>query len=270
MAMGRRTKQQRQEPIWIAQSELPETVAHPFYARLNRLLEERGFDEFVEQHCAAFYAERMGRPSVRPGRYFRMLLIGYFEGIDSERGIAWRAADSLALRSFLGLGIYEMPPDHSTISRTRRLMDVETHEAVFGWVLELLAEKGLLKGKTRGIDGTTLEANAAMRSIVRRDNGEGYEEFLRRLAQESGIATPTREDLAKLDRKRPKKGCNEDWVNPHDPEAEVTKMKDGSTHFAYKAEHAVDLETGAVVSVTIASGATGDTTTIHETLGAAN
>jgi len=140
--MGRRAKQQQQEPIWIAQSELPETVGHPFYRRLNQLLEERGFDDFVEQRCAAFYAERMGRPSMRPGRYFRMLLIGYFEGIDSERGITWRAADSLALRSFLGLGIYEMPPDHSTISRTRRLIDVETHKAVFSWVLELLARKG--------------------------------------------------------------------------------------------------------------------------------
>ena len=264
--MGRRAKQQKQEPIWIAQSELPETVAHPFYARLNQVLEECGFDEFVEQRCAAFYAERMGRPSVRPGRYFRMLLIGYFEGIDSERGIAWRAADSLALRSFLGLGIYEMPPDHSTISRTRRLMDVETHGAVFGWVLELLAEKGLLKGKTLGVDGTTLEANAAMRSIVRREDGEGYEEFLRRLAQESGISTPTREELAKLDRKRPKKGCNDDWVNPHDADADITKMKDGRTHLAYKAEHAVDLETGAVVAVTVSGGAAGDTTTIHETL----
>ena len=264
--MGRRAKQQKQEPIWIAQSELPETVAHPFYAKLNQVLEERGFDDFVEQRCALFYAERMGRPSVRPGRYFRMLLIGYFEGIDSERGIAWRAADSLGLRSFLGVGIYEMAPDHSTISRTRRLIDVETHEAVFHWVLELLAEKGLLKGKTLGIDGTTLEANAALRSIVRRDNGESYEEFLRRLAQESGIATPTREELAKLDRKRRKKGCNADWLNPHDPEAEITKMKDGSTHFAYKAEHAVDLETGAVVAVTVASGAAGDTTTIQETL----
>lgn len=266
MAMGRRAKQQRQEPIWIAQSELPETVAHPFYAKLNQVLEERGFDEFVEQRCAPFYAERMGRPSVRPGRYFRMLLIGYFEGIDSERGIAWRAADSLALRSFLGMGLCEMPPDHSTLSRTRRLIDVETHQAVFGWVLELLAERGLLKGKTVGIDATTLEANAAMRSIVRRDSGEAYEEFLRRLAQESGIATPTREELAKLDRKRAKKGSNEDWVNPHDPEAEITKMKDGRTHLAYKAEHAVDLETGAVVAVTVASGAAGDTKTLPETL----
>jgi transposase len=266
MAMGKRANQQRQEPIWIAQTDLPETVAHPFYTRLNQVLEERGFDEFVEGCCAPFYAERMGRPSLAPGRYFRMLLMGYFEGIDSERGMAWRAADSLGLRRFLGVGWDEMPPDHSTISRTRRLIDLETHQAVFGWVLELLAEKGLLKGKTVGIDGTTLEANAAMRSIVRRDSGEGYEEFLRQLAQESGISTPTREQLAKLDRKRAKKGSNKVWVNPHDPEAEITKMKDGRTHLAYKAEHAVDLDTGAVVAVSIASGAAGDSETILETL----
>jgi transposase len=266
MAMGRRAKQRRQETLWIAHTELPRTVAHPFYEQLNRLLEERKFDDFVEQHCARFYAERMGRPSLVPGRYFRLLLIGYFEGIEGERGIAWRAADSLALRSFVGVGLSEMPPDHSTISRTRRLIAVETHQAVFRWVLELLAEKGLLKGKTVGIDATTLEANAAMRSIVRRDTGEGYEEFLRRLAEESGIATPTREQLAKLDRKRVNKGSNEDWVNPHDPEAGITKMKDGRTHLAYKAEHAVDLDTGAVVAVTVATGEAGDTSTILETL----
>src|SRR5437867_4481575 len=226
----------------------------------------RLFDARPKAQCARFYAERMGRPSLAPGRYFRLLLIGYFEGIDSERGIAWRAADSLALRSFLGAGLNEMPPDHSTISRTRRLIDVETHQAVFRWVLQLLAEKGLLKGKTVGIDATTLEANAALRSIVRRETGEDYQEFLRRLAQESGIATPTREQLAKLDRKRAHKGSNEDWVNAHDPEAGITKLKDGRTHLAYKAEHAVDLETGAVVAVTVAGGAAGDTETILETL----
>ena len=180
--------------------------------------------------------------------------------------MAWRAADSLALRRFLELELSEQLPDHSTISRTRRLIYVETHQAVFRWVLELLAEKGLLKGKTVGIDATTLEANAAMRSIVRRDTGEGYEEFLRRLAEESGIATPTREQLAKLDRKRTKKGSNDDWVNPHDPEAGITKMKDGRTHLAYKAEHAVDLETGAVVAVTVATGDAGDTETMLQTL----
>jgi transposase len=241
-------------------------VAHPFYEQLNRVLEEGGFDEFVEQQCASFYAERMGRPSLSPGRYFRLLLMGYFEGIDSERGMAWRAADSLGLRKFLSLPLEEMVPDHSTISRTRRLIDVETHQAVFRWVLELLAKKGLLKGKTVGIDGTSLEANAAMRSIVRRDTGEEYEEFLCRLAKESGIDTPRREQLAKLDRKRVNKGSNDDWVNPHDPEAEITKMKDGRTHLAYKAEHAVDLETGAVVAVTVSGGAAGDTQTIFETL----
>ena len=264
--MGRKEQQRRQEELWIAHTDLPRTVGHPFYEQLNRLLEERGFDEYVEQQCGRFYAEKMGRPSLAPGRYFRLLLIGYFEGIDSERGIAWRAADSLGLRSFLGVGLNEMPPDHSTISRTRRLIDVETHRAVFGWVLELLAEKDLLKGKTIGIDGTTLEANAAMRSIVRRETGEGYQEFLTRLAKDSGMATPTREQLAKLDRKRAGKGSNEDWVNPHDPEAHITKMKDGRTHLAYKAEHAVDLETGAVVAVTVAAGDAGDTATILETL----
>src|SRR2546427_573739 len=219
MGMGRKEQQRRQEELWIAHTELPRTVGHPFYEQLNRLLEESGFDEYVEQQCARFCAEKMGRPSLAPGRYFRLLLIGYFEGIDSERGIAWRAADSLGLRNFLGVGLNEMPPDHSTISRTRRLIDVETHQAVFRWVLQLLAEKGLLRGKTVGIDATTLEANAALRSIVRRETGEDYQEFLRRLAQESGIATPTREELAKLDRKRAHKGSDEDWVNAHDPEA---------------------------------------------------
>ena len=266
MAMGRQDQLDQQGQFWIAHTELPRTVAHPFYEQLNRVLEARSFDEWVEQQCARFYAERMGRPSLVPGRYFRLLLIGYFEGLESERGIAWRAADSLALRNFLGVGLSEMPPDHSTISRTRRLIDVETHQAVFRWVLELLAEKDLLKGKTIGIDATTLEANAALRSIVRRDTGEGYQEFLTRLAQESGIATPTREQLAKLDRKRARKGSNEDWVNPHDPEAGITKMKDGRTHLAYKAEHAVDLATGAVVAVTVATGDAGDTETMLETL----
>src|SRR5438105_6650348 len=265
MAMGKR-KRDRQPTMWVSTTDVPTAASHPFYRRLNQLLREYGFDDFVEGQCASFYAETMGRPGVPPGIYFRLLLIGYFEGIGSERGIAWRAADSLALRDFLGAGLNEMPPDHSTISRTRRLIDVETHQAVFRWVLQLLAEKGLLKGKTVGIDATTLEANAALRSIVRRKTGEDYQEFLRRLAQESGIATPTREQLAKLDRKRAHKGSNEDWVNPHDPEAGITKLKDGRTHLAYKAEHAVDLETGAVVAVTVATGDAGDTATILETL----
>jgi transposase len=198
--------------------------------------------------------------------YFRLLLIGYFEGIDSERGIAWRANDSLALRRFLRVGLEEAPPDHSTISRTRRLMDVETHREVFAWVLGVLAEKGLLKGQTLGVDATTLEANAAMRTIVRRDTGEGYQEFLQRLARESGIKTPTREQLARLDRKRAHKGSNKDWEHPHDPDARITKMKDGRTHLAHKVEHAVDFSSGAVVGVTLQPADAGDTATGRETV----
>jgi transposase len=207
----------------------------------------------------------MGRPSLTPGMYFRLLLVGYFEGIDAERGIAWRAADSLAIRQFLHLALDEAAPDHSTISRTRRLIDLETHRAVFTWIQQRLTEAGLLKGQTVAIDATTLEANAAMRSIVRRDTGEAYQEFLTRLAKESGIETPTREDLARLDRTRKKKTSNKEWTNPHDPDAKVTKMKDGRTHLAHKAEHAVDVETGAIIAVTLQGADQGDTTTIVET-----
>jgi transposase len=269
MAMGTRHGRQRTEDLWIPTAELAKPAGHPFYERLNRLLEEHDFDSFVEDKCRGFYATQRGRPGLVPGIYFRLLLVGYFEGIDSERGIAWRAEDSLSLRGFLDIGLTETPPDHSTISRTRRLIDLETHRQVFNWVLKVLAEAGLLKGKQIGIDATTLEANAAMRSIVRRDSGESYEEFLTGLAQESGIQTPTREDLARLDRKRKKKGCNRTWVNPHDRDARITKMKDGRTHLAHKAEHAVDMETGAVVAVTLQEAHLGDTTTIKETLGEA-
>jgi transposase len=262
MAMGKRERRRRQEAFWIAADALPTGASHPFYRRLNHLLEAHHFDEFVEGLCQRFYAQVMGRPGLQPGIYFRLLLIGYFEGIDSERGIAWRSGDSLALRAFLGLGLDETTPDHRTISRTRRLMDLETHREVFAWVLRVLAENGLLKGKTIGIDATSLEANAALRSIVRRDTSEQYSDFLARLAQESGIETPTREQLAKLDRKRPNKGSNEDWAHPHDPDARITKMKDGRTHLAHKAEHAVDLDTGAVVAVTVQPADCGDTTTV--------
>lgn len=264
MAMGRKT--QRQDALWIVASDLPKSPGHPFYRRLNILLEARGFDRFVEQLCARFYADGVGRPSLPPGRYFRLLLLGYFEGLDSERGIAWRASDSLAIRGFLGLGLDEAAPDHSTISRTRRLIDVEAHREVFTWVQAILAGKKLLRGKTVGIDATTLEANAAMRSIVRRDTGEKYDKFLARLASESGIRTPTRAALARLDRRRRNKTSNKDWQSPSDPDAKVTKMKDGRTHLAHKAEHAVDLESGALIAVTIHGADEGDTATIAETL----
>jgi transposase len=186
MAMGTRRGRQRQEELWVATANLARPAAIHFYERLNQLFDECGFDEFVENICRSFYVQRIGRPSVPPGMYFRLLIVGYFEGIDSERGIAWRAADSLAIRAFLRIALDESAPDQTTISRTRRLIDIETHRLVFAWILSVLAEHGLLRGKTIGIDATTLEANAALRSIIRRGTGEAYEEFLRRLAQECG------------------------------------------------------------------------------------
>ena len=266
MAMGRRRKRVRQEELWTPTAALPVGASHPFYQRLNQILDEKRFDEYVETICERFYAGEVGRPGLAPGIYFRLLMVGYFEGIDSERGIAWRSGDSLSIRSFCRIALDESVPDHSTISRTRRLMDVETHQAVFQWVLQVLAEKKLLKGNSIGVDATTLEANAALRSIVRRDTGERYEEFLTRLAKESGIETPTREQLAKLDRRRAKKGSNEDWTHPQDPDARIAKMKDGRTHLAHKAEHAVDMETGAIVAVTLHGADEGDTETIQETV----
>jgi transposase len=266
MAMGTRKQREKQEDIWIAHRELPSGPGHPFYQRLNELLEAEKFDEFVEKRCAKFYAAKYGRPSLTPGIYFRSLLLGYFEGIDSERGIAWQLADSLGLRRFVGIGLDEGTPDHTTISRTRRLIDVETHREVFGWVLGVLADRGLVKGKRIAIDATTLEANAAMRSIVRRDTGESYEEFLRGLAKASGIETPNREDLARLDRKRKKRMSNKEWESPADGDARIAKMKDGRTHLAHKAEHAVDLDTGAVVAVTLHEADLGDTVTLDATL----
>ena len=252
--------------MWVSTADLPKSAGHPFYERLNRVLDDAGFDAFVEGQCASYYADGIGRPSLAPGRYFRLLLLGYFEGLDSERAIAWRAADSLSIRTFLDLALDEAPPDHSTLSRTRRLIDVETHRAVFTWVLQRLADAKLVLGRTVGIDATTLEANAAMRSIVRRDTGESYDAFLTRLAEASGLSTPTRAELGWFDRTRKKKGSNADWTHPHDPDAKIAKMKDGRTHLAHTAEHAVDLETGAIVGVTVQDASAGDTTTLAETL----
>lgn len=265
MAMGKR-KRDEQSSFWIATADLPQSGGHPFYEQVNKILNAAHFDDFVEQHCRQFYADKMGRPSLPPAVYFRLLLIGYFEGLDSERGIAWRVFDSLALRRFLGYGLADTTPDHSTISRNRRLIDLETHQTVFAWMLAILGQEQLLDGQSLGVDATTLEANAALRSIVRKDTGEGYQEFLERLAAESGIETPTRQDLAKLDRKRPRKGSNDDWENPHDPDAKITKMKNGRTHLAHKAEHAVDMKTGAIVAVTLQPANRGDTVSIEETL----
>ncbi len=216
MAMGTRRQREKQEDIWVAHAKLATAPGHPFYQRLNELLEAEGFDEFVEGRCTKFYPAKYGRPSLSPGIYSRSLLVGYFEGIDSERGIAWRMADSLALRRFVGIALDEKTPDHSTISRTRCLIDLETHREVFAWALAVLADRGLLKGKRIAIDATTLEANAAMHSIVRRDMGGSYEEFLMGLAKASKIAPSTREELARLDRKRKKRMSNQEMMRKRD------------------------------------------------------
>ncbi len=266
MAMGTRKKRERQEDLWVVSSEVVGAPAHAFYDRLNQILDEHHFDRNIEHLCRRYYKGGLGRPSITPGVYFRALLLGYFEGIDSERGIAWRLADSLSMRRFMAYALTEETPDHSTISRTRRLYAVETHKAVFRWVLKILTEEGLVEGKTVSIDATTLEANAALRSLVRRDNGQKYDEYLKDLAKAAGIENPTREELARLDRKRKKKGSNKEWKNPYDPDARIAKMKDGSTHMAHKAEHAVDLSSGALLAVTLQGADQGDTTTIHQTL----
>ena len=265
MAMGQR-KREQQADLWRVTADLPGPPGHPFCRRLNGLLAERGFDAYVEGLCRRFGHEELGRKSIPPGVYFRMLLIGYFEGTDSERGIAWRCDDSRTLREFPGSAPDQKTPDHSSLSIIRRRIDLETHQEVFAWVLKRVAEKGRLTGKTLGIDAATLEANAAMRSIVRRDTGESYNAFRTGRAQASGIATPTREDWARMDRKRKKKGSNEGGVNPNDPEAKVAKRKDGRTHLAHKAEHAADLDSGAMVAVTLQGANPGDPTTVGETL----
>jgi|SRR5579864_189870 len=265
MAMGTRKKRERQEALWY-DGELAVTPGHPFYSRLNEVLDKAGFDRFCEECCVGFYHAKLGRPSLPPGLYFRIMMIGFFEGLDSERGIAWRVADSLTLRQFLSIGLDEKTPDHVTISRTRRLIDGETHQQVFTWVLERLARGGLIKGKTIGVDSTTLEANAAMKSIVRRDTGESYTDYLKRLAEAEGVDAEDAAALRRMDRKRAKKMSNEVWENPNDPEAEITRLKDGRTALAFKAENAVDMETGAIVAVTTHGGAAADTATVEMTV----
>jgi transposase len=267
MSMGTRKQRERQQDLWIATNDVIETPGNAFYDRLNQILDEHKFDQKVEAVCRKFYKKSpYGRPSMAPGVYFRSLRIGYFEGLDSERGIAWRLADSLSLRNFLGYALDEATPDHWTISRTRRWYGLETHKAVFRWVIKVLTGEGLIRGKTISIEATTLEANAARKSIVRREDGQSYEEYLQGLAQAAGMENPTREQLARLDRKRKKKGSNQEWMSPSDPDARVPKMKDGGTHLAHKVEHAVDLSSGALLAVTLQGADQGDTTTLPQTL----
>jgi transposase len=266
MALGKRKDEQQE--MWVATTSLPKSPGHVFYRNLNQLLVEAGFDRAVETICQPYYHSHIGRPGIPPGVYFRMLLIGYFEGIGSQRGIAWRSSDSLSLRDFLGIPSTEETPDHSSLTRVRDRLPLEVHAAVFQLVLQLVAEKGLLKGKTVAVDSTTLEANAAMKSIVRRDTGEDWNEYLRRLMKErEGVENPTDEELRRFDRKRKdKRVSNEEWMSSTDADSRIAKMKDGRTHLAYKAEHVVDLETEAVLAVPIYHADHGDTDTMVDSV----
>jgi len=264
MALGRRTDKQTE--LFVPVTQLPKSPAHPFYSRLNAVLAQAGFDAFVEQLCEPYYKEG-GRPSIPPGTCFRRLFIGYFEGIDSQRGIAWRCADSRSWRAFLGADLTAATPAHNSMTVIRQRLPENIFEGVFAHVLGVLSQKGLLKGKTLGIDATTLEANAAMRSIVRKADGKDWKAFLRRLAKAEGIENPTDEELRRIDRgRKDKKVSNEDGESPHDPDARIARMKDGRTHLAYKAEHAVDLETEAIVAAHVTHADRGDAQTGPDTL----
>jgi len=265
MSMGRR-KTEHQPDLWIPTADLPQSAGHAFYDKLNGLLAEAGFDRRVEGLCQEHYADGVGRESIPPGIYFRMLLVGYFEGLDSQRGIAWRCGDSLSLRSFLGTPFGEATPDHSSLTKIRQRLPLDVHEQVFVFVLGVAHEKKLLRGKTVAIDSTTLEANAAMKSIVRKDTGEGYKAYLKRLLAEDGVENPTDEDARRFDRKRPKKGSNEEWQSPADPDSRIAKMKDRRTHLAYKAEHAVDLGSEFVLAAAVYTADQADSATLMDSL----
>ena len=266
MSMGRRQPLQQAE-LWVPTAELPRSPGHAFYDRLNALLAEAGFDRHVEDLCLPHYTDGIGRESIPPGIYFRMLLVGYFEGLDSQRAIAWRCADSLSLRAFLGVPLGEATPDHSSLTRIRQRLPEDVHDKVFAFVLQVAQDKGLLRGKTVAVDSTTLEANAAMRSIVRRDTGEDWKDYVKRLMAEQGMTNPTDEEIRRFDRQRKgKKVSNEDWQAPADPDSRIAKMKDGTTHLAYKAEHAVDLDSGFVLAATVHTADQADPATLVQTV----
>jgi transposase len=273
MALGRR-QEEGQQDFWIPIDQLPRSEGHVFYRRLNALLGEADFDQFAESLCAAHYHDTLGRPGIPPGVYFRMLLIGYFEGIGSQRGIAWRCGDSLSLREFLGVPLTEQTPDHSSLTRVRDRLSLSIHLAAFAFALQVAEEKGLLKGKTVAVDATTLEANAAMKSIVRRDTGEDWQDYVKGLMLESDAIEegdePSAEEIARFDRKRKDKTVsNQEWQSETDPDSRITKMKDGRTHLAYKAEHVIDLDTELMLAAEVYPADQGDADTIGPSVAAA-
>lgn len=271
MSMGRR-KGSEQGSIWIDASELVRVEAQTFYRGLNELLKRHKFDAFTEdlvERSGIF--QDGGRPSIPPGVYFRMLLLGFFEGLTAERAIAWKCEDSLSLREFLGYPLTKATPDHSTLSGLRRRIPKEIHGEVFDWVLGVAREEGVLKGRKVAVDSTALEANAAMRKIVRKVDGASYQKYLKQLAKAEGIKDPEPKDLSRMDRKRKgKKISNKDWNSATDQDARIAKMKDGTTRLAYKAENAVDVPSGIIVAAEIHPADQGDRETIGKTLKSAD
>jgi transposase len=263
--MGHRQAKHQGE-FWVPTAALPQSPGHVFYDRLNALLAEAHFDAHVEDLCRDYYADGTGRVSLPPGVYFRMLLVGYFEGLDSQRAIAWRCADSLSLRAFLGIPLSEATPDHSSLTKIRQRLPLDVHERVFIFVLQLAQEKKLLRGKTVAVDSTTLEANAAMKGITRKDTGEDWKEYLKRLMAEEGIENPTDEEVRRFDKKRPKKVSNKEWESPTDPDSRITKMKDKRTHLAYKAEHVVDLDSQLVLEAAVHTADQADSATLVDSV----
>ena len=265
MSMGRRPTEQ-QSDLWIPTADLPRSPGHVFYDKLNRLLAEAAFDPYVENLCQPFYADGLGRESIPPGTYFRMLFVGYFEGLGSQRAIAWRCSDSLSLRAFLGVSLNEATPDHSSLTKIRQRLPLHVHERVFTFVLKVAQEKKLLRGKTVAVDATTLEANAAMKTIVRKDSGEDWKDYLKRLMAEEGIENPTDEEVRRFDKKRKKKVSNKEWQSPADPDSRIAKMKDGTTHLAYKAEHTVDLGSEFVLAAAVHPADQADPATLADSI----
>jgi transposase len=265
MALGKRKREQ--QAAWVATTELPKSPGHPFYRKLNQLLADAEFDDWIEDLCRPHYADKHGRPSIPPGIYFRMILVGYFEGVSSQRGIAWRCSDSRSLAEFLGVPVTEATPDHSSLSRTHGRLPLEVHEQVFAFVLSIAAQKKLLSGKTVGVDSTMLEADAAMKSIVRKDTGDDWKTYVKGLAEAAGLQNPTDEELRRFDKNRAdKKVSNDDWKSRTDPDARIAKMKDGRTHLAYKAEHVVDLETEFLLSAVVCHADQGDPETLMDSV----
>lgn len=272
MALGKR-EESRQQEFWTPTAALSTGPGHVFYDKLNQVLAQAGFDKIIEELCRPYYA-RTGRASIPPGVYFRMLLIGYLEGIDSQRGVAWRCEDSLSLRRFLGIPLGAETPDHSSLTRIRDRLPLNIHEQVFQQVLSIIDQHGLLSLKAVGVDSTLLEANAAMKSIVRKDSGEDWKAYLKRLMQEQGLIEegddPSDEELRRFDKTRNKQGkkkvSNAEWESSSDPDSRIVKMKDGRTHLGYKAEHVVDLENEIILSATVHHGTDSDAGALLESV----